>query len=109
MRHERRRIERILNMNYIRSRLDEATASVDADNERYIQQAMSELCRDKTVLVIAHRLNTIQGADEILVLEHGSIVERGSHEQLMKMNGIYHHMVNLQEDMHFWSQEVSHE
>ena len=59
--------------------LDEATASVDADNEFYIQQAVSELCRDKTVLVIAHRLNTIRGADLILVLDKGRIVEQGSH------------------------------
>ena len=59
--------------------LDEATASVDADNEFYIQQAVSELCRDKTVLVIAHRLNTIRGADRILVLDKGRIVEQGSH------------------------------
>ena len=59
--------------------LDEATASVDADNEFYIQQAVSELCRDKTVLVIAHRLNTIRGADLILVLDKGRIVEQGGH------------------------------
>ena len=59
--------------------LDEATASVDADNEFYIQQAVSELCRDKTVLVIAHRLNTIRGAVLILVLDKGRIVEQGSH------------------------------
>ena len=59
--------------------LDEATASVDADNEFYIQQAVSELCRDKTVLVITHRLNTIRGADLILVLDKGRIVEQGSH------------------------------
>ena len=87
--------------------LDEATASVDADNEVYIQQAMSELCRDKTVLVIAHRLNTICGADSILVLDKGRIIEQGSHEELMSKGGTYRHMVELQEQMKSWNREVS--
>lgn len=87
--------------------LDEATASVDADNEVYIQQAMSELCRDKTVLVIAHRLNTIRGADRILVLDKGRIVEQGSHEELMIKGGAYRHMVELQEQMKSWNGEAS--
>ena len=75
--------------------LDEATASVDADNEFYIQQAVSELCRDKTVLVIAHRLNTIRGADLILVLDKGRIVEQGSHSELIRKGGIYSQMAGL--------------
>lgn len=87
--------------------LDEATASVDADNERLIQQAMSELCRNKTVLVIAHRLNTISGADRILVLEHGRVIERGNHAELMSRNGAYCRMVRLQQQMSSWSGEVS--
>ncbi|MCR4669290.1 MAG: ABC transporter ATP-binding protein/permease [Clostridia bacterium] len=87
--------------------LDEATASVDADNEAFIQQAMSELCRDKTVLVIAHRLNTIRGADQILVLDHGRIIERGDHEELMSRGGAYRHMVELQEQNSSWNREVS--
>ena len=87
--------------------LDEATASVDADNEVYIQQAMSELCRDKTVLVIAHRLNTIRGADRILVLDKGRIIEQGSHEELMSKGGSYRHMVELQEQMKSWNGEAS--
>jgi len=77
--------------------LDEATASVDADNERAIQEAISELCKDKTLLVIAHRLRTIRDADQILVVSDGKINERGNHETLMAQNGTYAHMVMLQE------------
>jgi len=77
--------------------LDEATASVDADNERAIQGAISELCRNKTLLVIAHRLRTIRDADQILVISDGKITERGTHETLMAGNGTYAHMVSLQE------------
>ena len=73
--------------------LDEATASVDADNESYIQQAISELCKGKTLLVIAHRLNTIAHADNIMVIKDGEIAESGSHQQLMDTGGIYHSMV----------------
>lgn len=73
--------------------LDEATASVDADNESYIQQAISELCKGKTLLVIAHRLNTIAGADNIMVVKDGQIAESGNHKSLMDMGGIYHNMV----------------
>jgi ATP-binding cassette subfamily B protein len=77
--------------------LDEATASVDADNERAIQEAISELCKDKTLLVIAHRLRTIRDADQILVVTDGKITERGNHDTLMAQNGTYAHMVSLQE------------
>lgn len=73
--------------------LDEATASVDADNESYIQQAISELCKGKTLLVIAHRLNTIAHADCICVIKDGQIAESGNHKSLMDMGGIYHNMV----------------
>ncbi len=83
--------------------LDEATASVDADNEYYIQEAMSELCKDKTVLVIAHRLNTIRSADKIIVLEKGKIVEEGDHETLMRMNGRYRSSFALQKQMNGWN------
>ncbi len=73
--------------------LDEATASVDADNERYIQEAISELVKGKTLLVIAHRLNTIEHADQILVVNEGEIAERGTHGELMEQKGLYHNMV----------------
>ena len=76
--------------------LDEATASVDADNERAIQEAISELCKDKTLLVIAHRLKTIKDADQILVVSDGKIIERGNHDKLMKEDGIYARMVSVQ-------------
>ena len=76
--------------------LDEATASVDADNERAIQEAISELCKDKTLLVIAHRLKTIKDADQILVISDGEVAERGDHSSLMDMGGTYAHMVSLQ-------------
>lgn len=75
--------------------LDEATASVDADNERAIQEAISELCRDKTLLVIAHRLKTIKDADQILLISDGEIKERGTHDELMSIGGQYSHMVEL--------------
>ena len=73
--------------------LDEATASVDADNESYIQQAISELCKGKTLLVIAHRLNTIAHADRIMVIKDGQIAESGDHGSLMAKDGIYRSMV----------------
>ena len=76
--------------------LDEATASVDADNEHFIQEAISELCHGKTLIVIAHRLNTIRNADRILVIKNGQIVESGSHKELMEANGEYALMVSKQ-------------
>jgi len=69
--------------------LDEATASVDADNESLIQEAISELVKDKTLLVIAHRLKTIRNADEILVVDEGIIKECGTHEELLQKGGLY--------------------
>ena len=79
--------------------LDEATASVDADNESHIQAAISELVRGKTLLVIAHRLNTIEKADQILVIEDGRIAERGSHCELMAAQGLYHTMVTKRSEI----------
>ena len=69
--------------------LDEATASVDVDNERYIQEAISELCHNKTVIVIAHRLYTIRNADKILLIKDGNIKEQGTYDELIEKNGIF--------------------
>ena len=83
--------------------LDEATASVDADNESYIQEAISELCRGKTLLVIAHRLNTIRGADQILVIAKGKIAQSGTHEELIQAGGIYKDFVTVRENSRGWN------
>lgn len=72
--------------------LDEATAFADAENEHLIQKALDELLCGKTVLMIAHRLSTIIHADQICVLEHGKIVERGTHQELLQKKGLYDHM-----------------
>jgi ATP-binding cassette subfamily B protein len=69
--------------------LDEATSSVDTRTEVLIQQAMAELMRGRTTFVIAHRLSTVRSADSILMLEHGRIVERGHHHQLLSAKGPY--------------------
>lgn len=73
--------------------LDEATASMDADNEHYVQEALSALCHNKTTIVIAHRLHTIRNADDIIVLDKGVIAEHGRHDQLITSNGAYARMV----------------
>ena len=79
--------------------LDEATASVDADNESHIQAAISELVRGKTLLVIAHRLNTIEKSDQILVINDGRIAECGNHQTLMAADGLYHNMVTKRSEI----------
>ncbi|MFW5816257.1 MAG: ABC transporter ATP-binding protein [Wenzhouxiangella sp.] len=76
--------------------LDEATASLDAESERLVQTALDELSRDRTVLVIAHRLATVRRADRILVLEAGQVVAEGSHDQLMRESGLYARLARLQ-------------
>ncbi len=83
--------------------LDEATASVDADNESFIQQAISELCRGKTLLVIAHRLNTIRNADQILVISDGRITQSGTHEELMEAGGLYRDFVTVRQQSQGWN------
>ncbi|MBM6888349.1 ATP-binding cassette domain-containing protein, partial [Pseudoflavonifractor phocaeensis] len=86
--------------------LDEATASVDADNESYIQQAISELVQGKTLLVIAHRLNTIRGADQILVISDGEIAQRGTHQSLMEEGGIYRNFVTVRQQSRGWNRKA---
>ncbi|MFD1887283.1 ABC transporter ATP-binding protein [Paenibacillus wenxiniae] len=76
--------------------LDEATSSVDTRTEVLIQQAMNELMQDRTSFVIAHRLSTIRGADLILVMNHGEVIEQGTHDQLLEQNGFYADLYNSQ-------------
>lgn len=82
--------------------LDEATASLDVENETKVQAALSRLLEGKTVLVIAHRMRTVAGADHIVVLDNGHIVEQGSPSELMEKNGIYRRMVDLQSESAQW-------
>lgn len=83
--------------------MDEATASLDVENETLVQEAISNLVKDKTVLVIAHRMRTVAGADRIVVLKDGCVAEQGTPEELMERNGIYRHMVQLQGRSLSWS------
>ena len=76
--------------------LDEATASLDVENETKIQTAISELVKNKTVLIIAHRMRTIANADKIVVLENGKVAETGSPGNLKKQNGVFLRMVERQ-------------
>ena len=76
--------------------LDEATSALDTESERLVQDALYKLMQNRTSLVIAHRLSTIQFADEILVLQRGHIIERGTHSQLLALNGVYHKLCELQ-------------
>ena len=82
--------------------LDEATASLDVENETLIQTALSRLIEDKTVLVIAHRMRTVAGADKIVVLSDGTVAEEGSPKDLAEKNGVYAHMVKLQTESQNW-------
>ena len=85
--------------------LDEATASLDVENETLIQTALSRLIADKTVLVIAHRMRTVAGADKIVVLSDGTVAEEGSPKELAEKNGVYANMVKLQTENQSWKLE----
>lgn len=76
--------------------LDEATSALDTESERLVQDALTNLMKNRTSIVIAHRLSTIQHADEIIVLQKGEIVERGTHHELIKNRGVYSHLCELQ-------------
>ncbi|MCQ2578993.1 MAG: ATP-binding cassette domain-containing protein, partial [Treponema sp.] len=72
--------------------LDEATSSIDTRTEKLIEEGMDSLMSGRTSFVIAHRLSTVRNADEIIVLEHGNIIERGTHEELLEKQGRYYHL-----------------
>ena len=76
--------------------LDEATSSLDAESEKLVQDALQRLIKNRTTLVIAHRLATVLRADKIVVLNHGKIVATGTHQQLIKQNGLYARLAALQ-------------
>ena len=86
--------------------LDEATASLDVDSETQIQEAISELVSGKTVLVIAHRMRTIEAAAQIVVLDKGVVAEKGNHDTLMKKNGLYRKLVDLQTEAANWKLNI---
>ena len=83
--------------------LDEATASLDVENETAIQEALSRLIKNKTVLIIAHRMRTVAGADRVVVLSGGIVAEQGSPAELYARKGLYAHMVDLQSASRNWT------
>ena len=82
--------------------LDEATASLDVDNETMIQESLSRLIRNKTVMIIAHRMRTVADSDKIVVLKDGVVAEQGSPVELSRKNGIYQHMMETQMQAAGW-------
>lgn len=89
--------------------MDEATASLDVENETLVQEAVSNLVKDKTVLMIAHRMRTVAGADKIVVLKDGIVAESGTPRELMEKNGIYSHMAGLQSRSLSWTLQADRE
>jgi subfamily B ATP-binding cassette protein MsbA len=77
--------------------LDEATSSLDTESEQLVQEAINNMMQHRTSIVIAHRLSTVRHADDIVVLQKGVIVERGTHDQLIQQNGFYKKLVDMQE------------
>ncbi len=82
--------------------MDEATASLDVENETMIQESLSKLIKNKTVLIIAHRMRTVSGADKIVVLKDGVVAESGRPEELINKNGVYARMTALQTRSNAW-------
>ena len=82
--------------------LDEATASVDPENEVYLQQAINDLVKNKTLIVIAHRLSTVRDADQILVIDKGKLVQAGRHQELIETEGIYQKFWNIRQNAKNW-------
>ena len=82
--------------------LDEATANVDPENEKELMEAIDALTKEKTIIMIAHRLKTVRNADQIVVIDKGSIVQQGTHNQLMKQEGIYKRFVDSREKAVSW-------
>ena len=83
--------------------LDEATASLDVENETAIQEALSRLIRNKTVLIIAHRMRTVSGAEQIVVLKDGAVAEQGSPAELLQSGGIFARMLKCQTESQNWT------
>ena len=83
--------------------LDEATASLDVENETSVQNAITRLTKGKTVLVIAHRMRTVAGADKVVVLEQGKVVQQGAPSKLIEEDGLYRHLVELQQHSQTWT------
>lgn len=83
--------------------LDEATASLDPENEVLVQKAIAKLVEDKTVIMIAHRLRSVVGADQIFVLDDGKLVESGTHSELMEKKGLYQRLYYIQQESLGWA------
>jgi len=82
--------------------LDEATANVDPENENELMQAIQALTKEKTVIMIAHRLKTVEHADNILVVDHGKIVQQGTHSELMAQDGLYKDFIGERREAASW-------
>ncbi len=89
--------------------LDEATASIDPENEHLLLGALEELTKGKTIISIAHRLYTVKNADQIVVLEHGTIVQKGTHEELLAQGGLYQRYIGLRQQSQDWRVKPAHE
>ena len=83
--------------------LDEATANVDPENEKELMDAVDALTKEKTIIMIAHRLSTVRNADQILVLDKGRIVQRGTHRELMEEQGLYRRFIQMRETAIGWN------